>query len=163
MFKLNEEFLNELGLGILPSAEKNKMLAQILETLEMRVGMKLASGMSNEQLDEFEGFIGGDVSKATAFLDHLDPNWRQSPGYLKSLDQARLNAEKQGRALNPDAVTSEHAALRWLEANFPEYKKVVASELEKLKTEIKQAAPTIMSEINQGPLQQPPQEQPPQG
>ncbi len=57
MFKLDDNFLHELGLSALPADEKNKMLAHILDTLEMRVGMKLASGMTNEQLDEFESFI----------------------------------------------------------------------------------------------------------
>ena len=54
MFKLDDNLLIELGLGTLPPAEKNRMLGHIYETLEMRVGMKLAQKMTNEQLDEFE-------------------------------------------------------------------------------------------------------------
>lgn len=148
MFQLDNNFLTELGLGALPPEEKNKMLAQVLDTLEMRVGMQLAKGMSNEQLDEFEGFISGDVTKATTYLDSLDPGWRQSPGFLKAIEKAEADAAKQGRTLNQDGVVSEHAALRWLETNFPDYKKVVAGELEKLKAEIKQAAPAIIEEVN---------------
>src|SRR3954471_18014193 len=98
MFKLDDNFLTELGLGTLPVDEKNRMLAHIYETLEMRVGMKLAEQMSNEQLDEFESFI-----------DRND----------------------------------EAGALKWLETNFPNYKQVVADELEALKVEIKTAAPQI--------------------
>jgi hypothetical protein len=75
------------------------MLGHIYETLEMRVGMKLAEQMTNEQLDEFEGFI-----------DRND----------------------------------EPGALKWLETNFPHYKDVVAQELEKLKGEVKAAAPQIL-------------------
>lgn len=106
MFKLDENLLQELGLGALPPAEKNSMLKHIYETLEMRVGMKLASGMSDAQLNEFE-----------AFIDQND----------------------------------ESGALKWLESNFPNYKKVVAEELEKLKSEIKQSAPQILaaSQANQ--------------
>jgi hypothetical protein len=99
MFKLDENLLIELGLGQLPAVEKNKMLSHIYETLEMRVGMKLAQKMSNEQLDEFE-----------AFIDRND----------------------------------EAGALKWLETNFPDYKQVVANELETLKGEIKTAAPQIV-------------------
>jgi hypothetical protein len=99
MFQLDDNLLRELGLGDLPPAEKNKMLAHIYETLELRVGMKLAEQMSDAQLDEFEGFI-----------DRND----------------------------------EAGALKWLETNFPDYKQVVADELEKLKGEIKQQAPAIM-------------------
>jgi len=99
MFKLDNNLLVELGLGELPAEEKNKMLAHIYETLEMRVGMKLAEQMSNDQLDEFESFIN---------------------------------------------KNDEAGALKWLESNFPDYKKVVASELETLKGEIKQNASAIV-------------------
>lgn len=104
MFKLDDNLLIELGLGSLPAVEKNKMLNHIYETLEMRVGMKLAQKMTNEQLDEFE-----------AFIDRND----------------------------------EAGALKWLETNFPDYKQVVASELEALKVEIKTAAPQIVAASEQ--------------
>lgn len=100
MFKLDNNLLIELGLGELPAEEKNKMLAHIYETLEMRVGMKLAEQMTNQQLDEFEAFIN---------------------------------------------KNDEAGALKWLETNFPNYKQVVADELEKLKNEIKQSAPAIVA------------------
>src|SRR6266480_3539741 len=107
MFQLDDNLLRELGLGDLPANEKNKMLAHIYETLELRVGMRLAEQMSDAQLDEFEKFI-----------DNKD----------------------------------EAGALRWLETNFPNYKQVVADELEKLKAEVKSQAPTIveatMSELH---------------
>ncbi len=120
MFKLDDNLLQDLGLGAMPVDEKNKMLGHIYETLEMRVGMKLAEQMSNEQLDEFEGYI-----------DRND----------------------------------EAGALKWLEANFPNYKQVVADELENLKREIKQAAPQILASSQQAEPQQaasPSSEQPPQ-
>lgn len=101
MFKLDDNFLKELGLDGLPSDEKNKMLSHIYETLEMRVGVRLASKMSDEQLDEFESFIN---------------------------------------------QNDEAGALKWLETNFPNYKDVVAEELDKLKQEIKEAAPQILAE-----------------
>src|SRR5438094_488287 len=121
MFQLDDNLLQELGLGQLPPAEKNKMLAHIYETLELRVGMKLAEQMTDGQLDEFEGFI-----------DRND----------------------------------EAGALKWLETNFPNYKQVVADELQNLKNEIKQQAPAIMqatvAEQSQPPTDQPPnQELPP--
>lgn len=101
MFKLDNNFLIELGLGALPADEKNKMLAHIYETLEMRVGMKLAEQMTDAQLDEFEAFINRN---------------------------------------------DEAGALTWLETNFPNYKQVVAEELEKLKNEIRAVAPQIVAE-----------------
>ena len=104
MFKLDNNLLVELGLGELPAEEKNKMLAHIYETLEMRVGMKLAEQMSNEQLDEFESYIN---------------------------------------------KNDEAGALKWLETNFPDYKQVVAEELEKLKSEIKHNSEAIVAASKQ--------------
>lgn len=54
----------------------------------------------------------------------------------------------------------EAGALKWLESNFPNYKQVVADELEKLKVEIKAAAPQIIASSQQAgqmPSQAPPQ------
>jgi len=130
MFRLDDELLKELGLSDLPPQDKTKMFNHIYETLEMRVGTKLADQMSDDQLTEFESFI--------------DKN-------------------------------DEAGALKWLETNFPNYKQVVADELENLKNEIKQVAPQILASAlenaqqliaptEQQPLPpQPPQnQQPPQ-
>jgi predicted RNA-binding Zn ribbon-like protein len=99
MFKLDNALLDELGLGSLSPEDKNRMLAHIYETLEMRVGMKLAEQMTNDQLDEFE-----------AYIDKND----------------------------------ETGALKWLETNFPNYKQVVADQLENLKSEIRASASQIL-------------------
>lgn len=148
MLQIDDKFLEELGLGALPQEEKDKLKAHIYETLEMRVGTKLASGMSDAQLTEFEGFTTGDVSLAEGYLDRIFPNWRQDPAYLKSLESEKSYTQSRNLPSNPDAVTAEYAALKWLETNFPDYKKVVSEELEGLKNEIKQVAPQIVSEIN---------------
>lgn len=125
MFKLDDNLLRELGLGGLPPQEKNRMLQHIYETLEMRVGMRLAEGMSNQQLDEFE--------------------------QLMPLPTDTQEARQQ----------KEADALKWLETNFPNYKQVVADELEKLKTEVKTAAPQIMAASESAPAQDQPPQQPP--
>ncbi|PID32178.1 hypothetical protein CR970_01855 [Candidatus Saccharibacteria bacterium] len=104
MFKLDNDFLIELGLGDLPEEDKKAMLRHIYETLEMRVGMNLAEQMTDEQQAEFEGYI---------------------------------------------QRNDETGALQWLETNFPGYKQVVADELEKLKTEVKTAAPQILASSQQ--------------
>jgi hypothetical protein len=111
MFKLDNEFLQSLGLGGLPVEEKNRLLQMIYERLEMNVGMRLAEKMTDQQLDEFEGFI-----------DRND----------------------------------EAGALKWLETNFPNYKDVVAEELEKLKGEVQMAAPQILAAQSGGGQQMPP-------
>ncbi len=104
MFQIDDKFLETLGLGALPQEEKDKMKAHIYETLEMRVGMTLASNMTETQLDEFEGLMN---------------------------------------------QNDEAGALKWLETNFPNYRQVVADELEKLKSEISSTAPEIVAASQQ--------------
>lgn len=114
--KLDNNLLVEIGLGALPQEEKSKMLAHIYETLEMRVGVRLAEQMTDQQLDEFESFIN---------------------------------------------ANDEAGALRWLETTFPSYKQVVADEFEKLKAEIRQVAPQIVTEAQQAAMASQPQAQQP--
>lgn len=138
MFQLDDNLLQELGLGSLPAAEKNKMLAHIYETLELRVGMRLAEQMTDQQLDEFEGFIDGNLDHARNYLNTNVPSWEQGEDYQKQTSQA------QAQGIAPETVIPEFAALKWLEKNFPDYKKVVGEELEKLKGEIRLQAPAIV-------------------
>ncbi len=56
----------------------------------------------------------------------------------------------------------EAGALHWLESNFPDYKQVVAEELEKLKAEVSQSAPQILAAAQATPADQSqPTQQPP--
>ncbi|HTH72649.1 MAG TPA: DUF5663 domain-containing protein [Candidatus Pristimantibacillus sp.] len=77
MIKLDDDLLQELGLAALPEEEKKKLLAHIYETLEMRVGMKLAEQMSDAQLTEFEQFIDrNDEAGALKWLETNFPNYK---------------------------------------------------------------------------------------
>lgn len=166
MIQINNQLLEEIGLGGLPEEEKKTLLRQIYETLEMRVGTKLASGMSEAQLQEFEGFTKGDIISAQTFLHANVQGWGESEQYHKlvaAYDQSRARAEEAGRQIGPrnlDVVTIEFAALKWLEVNFPTYKDVVAAELDQLKAEVQQSAPQIMAAAQQVPADIPPQQPP---
>lgn len=77
MIKLDDDLLQELGLAALPQEEKKKLLAHIYETLEMRVGMKLAERMSDAQLTEFEQFIDrNDEAGALHWLESNFPDYK---------------------------------------------------------------------------------------
>lgn len=120
--RIDENMLIELGLGSLNPQDKDDLLKQIYQTLEIRVGMKLAERMSDAQLKEFEQFIN--------------------------------NKDDAG-------------ALNWLETNFPDYKQVVANELNALKEELRKDADKILAAASQAapvaqPQQPPVQPQPPQ-
>lgn len=76
--KLDNNLLDEIGLSALPPEEKKKMLAHIYETLEMRVGVRLAEQMSDQQLDEFESFINNnDEAGALRWLETTFPSYKE--------------------------------------------------------------------------------------
>jgi len=81
MLKLDNNLLDELGLGTLPEDQKRSMLQHIYDTLELRVGTNLANQMTDRQLEEFEKFIddGGDANQAQAlqWLEANLPNYKQ--------------------------------------------------------------------------------------
>lgn len=75
--KLDNALIDELGLGSLPEQEKQLLLRQIYEKLEMNVGVRLADQMSNEQLDEFEKFVDANDDKgAFQWLETNFPNYK---------------------------------------------------------------------------------------
>jgi hypothetical protein len=95
MFQLDDNLLRELGLGELPAAEKNKMLAHIYETLELRVGMKLAEQMTDGQLDDFEGFIDrNDEAGALKWLETNFPHYKD----VVAAELEKLKAEIKQQA-----------------------------------------------------------------
>src|SRR3954469_19584380 len=78
MLRIDNSLLEEVGLGKLPENEKNSFLKHIYETLEMRVGIRLADQMSNEQLDEFEKYFEAkDDAGAFKWLETNFPNYKE--------------------------------------------------------------------------------------
>jgi len=101
MIKLDDDLLVELGLSTLPPEEKKKMLSHIYETLEMRVGMKLAERMTDAQLDEFEQFINAnDEAGALHWLETNFPNYKD----VVAEEFEKLKAEI--RAIAPQILAS---------------------------------------------------------
>ena len=77
MIKIDATLLQELGLSSLPDVEKDGLLKHIYETLEMRVGMRLADQMTNQQLDEFEQYFEAkDDAGAFKWLESNFPNYK---------------------------------------------------------------------------------------
>src|SRR3954468_17484973 len=108
MFQLDDKLLQELGLGELPADEKNKMLAHIYETLELRVGMRLAEKMTDAQLDEFESFIDrNDEEGALKWLETNFPNYKDT--VAEELNKLKDEIKTQAPAII-EATLSESQA-----------------------------------------------------
>ncbi len=140
MFQLDDNFLQDLGLGAMPDNQKQAFLQHIYSELELRVGTKLSEGLTEQQMAEFESFVDRDQEKVHAwFMEHL-PNYAEQPDYQKLKESAL-----QDEGIDELAILSEYGSLKWLEMNRPDYRQVVASELEKLKQEISQNREAILA------------------
>lgn len=130
MFQLDDNFLEELGLGQLPADQKKAFLEHVYSQLELRVGTRLSEGLSTEQLAEFESFIDRDMEKVRAWIQANAPDYLNDSVYVKM----RESALAQGA--DEDAILAEYASLKWLNLNRPDYREVVKQVLAEIKQEI---------------------------
>lgn len=129
MFQLDDKFLQDIGLGDLPEQEKKAFLQHIYDELELRVGTKLSEGLNEQQMGEFEAFVDRDEDKVRAWFDKNLPDYASLPDFQQLKASAPADVPEV-------VVMSEYASLKWLELNRPDYRQIVAQELEKLKQEI---------------------------
>ena len=72
---LDEKFLQEMGLSVMPEDQKQKFLDYIQEELEVRIGERISRGLTKEQLDEFDAIT--DQTEATKWLEKNRPDFRE--------------------------------------------------------------------------------------
>ena len=129
MFQLDDNFLQEIGLGELPAEQRKAFLEHVYSQLELRVGTRLSEGLSEAQLSEFESFVDRNAEKVRAWVSAHTPDFSNDPAY----QQIRQAA---GPGVDETIVLSEYASLKWLGLNRPDYRDVVKQVLEELKQEI---------------------------
>jgi hypothetical protein len=109
-FKLDNDLLEELGLAALTADEKQAMLRQILETLEMRVGTSLASKMTDAQLDEFERLMPaeGDDQAGVQQKEQQALQWLESnfPNYKQVVNDELEKLKSEIKSTAPQIVAS---------------------------------------------------------
>jgi hypothetical protein len=142
MFQLDDNFLSDVGLAGLPDDQKQAFLQHIYEELELRVGTKLSEGLNEQQMGEFESFVDQAEDKVREWFAANMPDYASRQDFV----QLSQNAPQGTPEL---AVLCEYGSLKWLELNRPDYRDVVAAELEQLKTEIRSNAETIVSGSSQ--------------
>lgn len=139
MLKLDDKFLEDLGLNNLPEEQKKPFLQHIYEELELRVGTKLSDGMNDVQLQEFESIIDRKNESIDAWLQKYVPDFKSDDGFIKIQEATKLSADDSN-------LKAEYAATKWLEINRPDYKQVVAAVLDELKQELIANRDVILSQ-----------------
>ncbi len=139
MFQLDDDFLKDLGLDQLPQDQKNAFLDHIYSELELRVGVRLSDGLSDDQLQEFESFVDRDDAKVKDWVAKNAPDYLNDPTYQQLKENAPQGTEES-------VLLAEYASLQWLGMNRPNYRDVVSQVLEELKQEIMSNRDTILTD-----------------
>ncbi len=154
MFRLDDQFLKDIGLDSLPEEQKQPFLQHIYSELELRVGTRLSDGLSDAQLEEFEEIIDRKEDKILAWLSSHAPSYMTEEPFQKLQQATKLEA-------NDPRLVAEYAATKWLEVNRPDYRDVVAAVLAELKQEITTNREAILGSMQQSPSSSAPEQQPP--
>ncbi len=72
---LNDEFLAEMGLSAMPEEVKQDFLNYVQEELEVRIGERIADGLTEVQLNEFD--LITDQVEAAKWLEKNRPDYRE--------------------------------------------------------------------------------------
>ncbi|MDR1033136.1 MAG: DUF5663 domain-containing protein [Candidatus Nomurabacteria bacterium] len=127
MFQLDEQFLEAVGLSGMDPKKKTAFLAHTQEELEVRIGMRMSEGLTDNQVTEFEQIISNNKDAVNAVIGSTD---------LKKDKTYQLLITKAGFKDSSDEIRNEYASIKWLTENRPDYQELVSGEIEKLKQEI---------------------------
>ncbi len=127
--KLNDDFLKEVGLGSLPSDEKQAFLEYVYAEAELRVGEALSKDMTPEQIVEFKKISDKDSSFIVNWLSAFVPMYHSD----ELFEQMQ---ETTGYDAMDTRLLSEYAATKWLELNRPDYAEIVTDVMAKMRQEI---------------------------
>lgn len=136
--KFDDDFLSEVGLSNLPQEQKESFLKQAKEELELRVGEKMSQGLSDAQIEEFEGIMKNDQDVIRKVVSELGSDFRNDPIYQKLL-------ERNGVTEGTWEIIGEYLSIKWIQKNRPDYHDIVKSSIEELKAEIKADSSKILN------------------
>ena len=127
--KINEQFLDEVGLGALPPQEKQAFLEYLYSEVELRVGDALSKDMTPEQVVEFKKIADKDSSFIVNWLSAFVPMYHSDMLFEKM-------QKNTGYDVADTRLLSEYAATKWLELNRPDYAQIVVDVVSKIRQEI---------------------------
>lgn len=73
--QFDDQFLQEMGLQAMPEEQKQAFLDYVQEELEVRIGARIAKGLTEIQLNEFDQIT--DPAKAAEWLEKNRPDYRE--------------------------------------------------------------------------------------
>lgn len=137
MIKIDNDFLEKVGLAGMAEDKKPEFLRQTQEELEKRVGEKMSEGMTVEQLKEFDGIMNNDRDTMVGMLSKLG-DYRNDSIYQKLLQRHNVS---QGNL----EILGEYLSVKWIQINRPDYAEVTSKVLNELGDEISANASQILA------------------
>ncbi len=136
MFELDDRFFDEIGLSDMPEAEKASFKEHIQEEIQVRIGERIADGMTVEKMQEFENIIDNIPGYVAEWLSKNSPNYTEDE-IFKAL-KAQSQEAGEGRIL------SEYAAMKWLSINRPDFTQIIATVVDEMKSELRSNTDRIL-------------------
>ncbi len=90
--RIDEEFMEEVGLGAMPPDEKQAFMQHAEEELEVRVGQAVGADLTDAQMDEFDQIT--DLSRAAEWLEQNAPNFRETAEHVFKNFKQELISER---------------------------------------------------------------------
>lgn len=73
--QFDEQFLQEMGLSAMPADKKQDFLNYIQEELEVRIGERIAKGLPEDKLQEFDSL--STTEEVVKWLEKNRPDYRE--------------------------------------------------------------------------------------
>ena len=73
--QFDEQFLQEMGLSAMPADKKQDFLNYIQEELEVRIGERIAKGLPEDKLQEFDSL--NTTEEVAEWLEKNRPDYRE--------------------------------------------------------------------------------------
>jgi hypothetical protein len=111
--KIDDAFFNDIGMGDLSREQKEDLQIKLLETLQMRIGLKLSEDLTDDQLAELESkFVASpeDTPQQAVEKQQVIATWLEQnhPNY-KEVVATEFEKLKQDMK-NPDSASATLAS-----------------------------------------------------
>lgn len=137
MAKIGNAFLEEVGLDGLMGEKRQAFIQHTEQELELRIGQRMSSDLSEEQMQDFEGIMNNDSAVMEKYIARIG-DYQNDDIYRRLLRFRGANEE------TPE-ILNEYLSIKWIQINRPDYREIVKMVLETLKAEIRANAGQILA------------------
>lgn len=128
MIKIDDQFMEEVGLGSMADDKKQAFMKHAQDELELRVGEKMSETMTLTQLEEFDRLVGSDRGTMIKMLSKIG-DYQADEIYQNLL-------KKRGVTEGNMEILAEYLSVKWIQQNRPDYAEVAKEVAKQLKNEI---------------------------